>query len=162
MQKGQHILFHMDIAQYLLHLYHDSWTSLFVDWVFKIWFLGNIILAINQSNGVCFFLNHISYFDEYFICWIILTMKPLEIIILNTLLKTKELNECFNVIIQNNLERKINKGYWLKLFAFQDLITNLNKCTSTWHIFSRERQCYVRVCWLEFIFSSSTGTISKP
>lgn len=157
MQKGQHILFHMDIGQYLLHLYHDSWTSLFVDWVFKIWFLGNIILAINQSNGV-----HISYFDEYFICWIILTMKPLEIIILNTLLKTKELNECFNVIIQNNLERKINKGYWLKLFAFQDLITNLNKCTSTWHIFSRERQWYVRVCWLEFIFSSSTVTISKP
>lgn len=57
-----------------------------------------------------FFLNHISYFDEYFICLIILTMKPLEIIILNILLKTKELNECFNVIIQNNLERKINKG----------------------------------------------------
>lgn len=58
LQKGQHILFHMDIAQYLLHLYHDSWTSLFVDWVFKIWFLGNIILAINQSNGFFFFKSH--------------------------------------------------------------------------------------------------------
>lgn len=65
LQKGQHILFHMDIAQYLLHLYHDSWTSLFVYWVFKIWLLGIIILSINQSNGGFFFLNHISYFDEY-------------------------------------------------------------------------------------------------
>lgn len=45
------------------------------------------------------FLNYISYFDEYFICWIILIMKFLEIIILNILLKIKELNECFNVII---------------------------------------------------------------
>lgn len=42
--------------------------------------------------------------------WIILIMKFLEIIILNILLKIKELNECFNVIIENNLERKINKG----------------------------------------------------